>query len=85
MNFDNLEYEKVTDEKVEFLLSLVNTSSYSNEQKDIYILELETFDITPERYEELLKQIFNNQLDRINAGLNYSASDINRKIKKEIL
>lgn len=85
MNFDNLEYEKVTDEKVEFLLSLVNTSSYSNEQKDIYIRELETFDITPERYEELLKQIFNNQLDRINAGLNYSASDINRKIKKEIL
>jgi hypothetical protein len=85
MNFDNLEYEKVTDEKVEFLLSLVNTSSYSNEQKDIYISELETFDITPERYEELSKQIFNNQLDRINAGLNYSASDINRKIKKEIL
>lgn len=85
MNFDNLEYEKVIDEKVEFLLSLVNTSSYSNEQKDIYISELETFDITPERYEELSKQIFNNQLDRINAGLNYSASDINRKIKKEIL
>ena len=85
MNFDELEYEKVTDEKVEYLLSLVNTSSFSNEQKDEYIRELETFDITPERYEVLSKEIFNNQLDRINAGLNYSATDINRKIKKEIL
>lgn len=82
---DEIFYETIDDNKVEYLLSLLKTSGLSNEVKEELTRELETFDITPERYEELSKQIFNNQLDRINAGLNYSASDINRKIKKEIL
>lgn len=88
MNFedlDNAEYEIVDDSKIESLLSALDTSCFSNEVKLMLQLELETFDITPERYAELALLIYNNQLDRINAGLNYNMTDIKLKINREIL
>lgn len=88
MNFDDLdnaEYEIVDDSKIEALLSALNITGFSNEVKKYLQIELETFDITPERYLELAFLIYNNQLDRINAGLNYNMTDIKLKINREIL
>lgn len=88
MNFDdldNIEYEIVDDSKIEALLSALDTSCFSNEVKKYLQIELETFDVTPERYSELAFLIYNNQLDRINAGLNYNMTDIKLKINREIL
>jgi|APGre2960657404_1045060.scaffolds.fasta_scaffold04132_7 hypothetical protein len=84
-DLDNVEYEIVDDSKVEALLSALNITGFSNEVKKFLQLELETFDITPERYSELALLIYNNQLDRINAGLNYNMTDITKKINREIL
>lgn len=87
MNFEDLNsnsYETIDDNKVEYLLSLLKTSGLSNEVKEELTRELETFDITPERYEVLSRVIFNSQLDAINAGFNYTQTDISRKLKKEI-
>lgn len=85
MNFEDLNsYDVIDDGKIEYLLSLLRTSGLSNEIKEDLTNELETFDITPERYDELNKIIFNSQLDAINSGFNYSQTDINKKLKKEI-
>jgi hypothetical protein len=84
-DLDNVEYEIVDDSKVEALLSALNITGFSNEVKLMLQIELETFDITPERYSELALLIYNNQLDRINAGLNYNMTDITKKINREIL
>jgi hypothetical protein len=85
VNFEDLNsYDIVDDGKIEYLLSLLRTSGLSNEVKEELIIELETFDITPERYDELNKIIFNSQLDAINSGFNYTQTDINKKLKKEI-
>ncbi len=85
MNFEDLNsYDIVDDGKIEYLLSLLRTSGLSNEVKEDLTNELETFDITPERYDELNKIIFNSQLDAINSGFNYTQTDINKKLKKEI-
>jgi hypothetical protein len=81
---DSIQYNIVDDGKIEYLLSLLKTSGLSNEVKEELIIELETFDITPERYDELNKIIFNSQLDAINSGFNYTQTDINKKLKKEI-
>lgn len=88
MNFDDLdnaEYEIVDDSKIEALLSALNITGFSNEVKKYLQIELETFDITPERYSELAFLIYNNQLDRISYGLNYNMTDIKLKINREIL
>lgn len=88
MNFDDLdnaEYEIVDDSKIEALLSALNITGFSNEVKKYLQIELETFDITPERYAELALLIYNNQLDRISYGLNYNMTDIKLKINREIL
>lgn len=88
MNFDDLdnaEYEIVDDSKIEALLSALNITGFSNEVKKFLQIELETFDITPERYAELALLIYNNQLDRISYGLNYNMTDIKLKINREIL
>lgn len=84
-DLDNVEYEIVDDSKIESLLSALNITVFSNEVKLMLQIELETFDITPERYLELAFLIYNNQLDRINAGLNYNMTDITKKINREIL
>jgi hypothetical protein len=85
VNFEDLNsYDVIDDGKIEYLLSLLRTSGLSNEIKEDLTNELETFDITPERYDELNKIIFNSQLDAINSGFNYSQTDINKKLKKEI-
>lgn len=88
MNFADLDensYEKVDENKVSYLIDLLYTSGLSNEVKELLECELETFDITPERYEQLSRVIFDSQLDRINSGFNYNMTDINRKINREIL
>jgi hypothetical protein len=85
VNFEDLNsYDVIDDGKIEYLLSLLRTSGLSNEIKEDLTNELETFDITPERYDELNKIIFNSQLDAINSGFNYTQTDINKKLKKEI-
>jgi hypothetical protein len=85
VNFEDLNsYDVIDDGKIEYLLSLLRTSGLSNEVKEDLTNELETFDITPERYDELNKIIFNSQLDAINSGFNYTQTDINKKLKKEI-
>jgi muramoyltetrapeptide carboxypeptidase LdcA involved in peptidoglycan recycling len=81
---DNIEFEIVDDSKIEWLISMLKTSSLSNEVKEDLERELETFNITPERYEQLSNAIYNSQIDIINGGFNYSQTDINRKLKKEI-
>lgn len=81
---DEIFYETIDDNKVEYLLSLLKTSGLSNEVKEELTRELETFDITPERYEVLSRVIYHSQLDAINAGFNYTQTDISRKLKKEI-
>jgi muramoyltetrapeptide carboxypeptidase LdcA involved in peptidoglycan recycling len=81
---DNIEFEIVDDSKIEWLISILKTSSLSNEVKEDLERELETFNITPERYEQLSNAIYNSQIDIINGGFNYSQTDINRKLKKEI-
>lgn len=87
MNFeelDNIEFELIDDNKIEWLLSLLKISALSNEVKSIIEMELETFNINTERYKELSIIIENSQIDIINGGFNYSQTDINRKLKKEI-
>lgn len=81
---DNIEFEIVDDSKIEWLLSLLRTSSIDNEYKYELECELETFSITPERYEQISSAILYSQIDIINAGFNYTQTDINRKLKKEI-
>lgn len=81
---DNIEFEIVDDSKIEWLLSLLKSSGLSNEVKELLQVELETFSVTPERFEQLGTMIHNSQIDIINAGFNYSQTDINRKLKKEI-
>ena len=83
-DLDNIEFEIVDDNKIEWLLSSLKTSGLSNEAKQILEIELETFNITPERYLELSLIINNFQLDIINSGFNYTQTDITRKLKKEI-
>ena len=81
---DSIFYETIDDNKVEYLLSLLKTSGLSNEVKEDLTNELETFDITPERYYQLFNIIDNSQLDAINSGFNYTQTDINKKLNKEI-
>lgn len=87
MEFDDLDFssfEIVGDNKVEYLLSQLQTSGLSNEIKDVLRHELELFNVTPERYLELSLYISNSQMDLINSGFNYNQTDITRKLKKEI-
>jgi hypothetical protein len=81
---DNIKFELIDDGKIEWLLSTLKSSALSNEVKISIELELETFNINTERYKELSILIENSQIDIINAGFNYSQTDINRKLKKEI-
>ena len=81
---DNIEFEILDDSKIEWLLSLLKSSVLSNEVKELLEVELETFSVTPERFEQVGTMIHNSQIDIINAGFNYSQTDINRKLKKEI-
>lgn len=81
---DNIEFEIVDDNKIEWLISILKTSALSNEAKEELERELETFNITPERFEQLSIMINNSQIDIINAGFNYTQTDIIRKLKKEI-
>lgn len=87
MDFADLDFssfEIVDDNKVEYLLSQLQTSGLSNEIKDVLRHELELFNVTPERYLELSIYISNSQMDLINSGFNYNQTDITRKLKKEI-
>ena len=81
---DDLFYDTIDDNKVEYLLSQLQTSGLSNEIKAVLRHELELFNVTPERYLELSLYISNSQMDLINSGFNYSQTDITRKLKKEI-
>lgn len=81
---DNIEFEIVDDNKIEWLISILKTSALSNEAKEELERELETFNITPERFEQLSIMINNSQIDIINAGFNYTQTDIIKKLKKEI-
>jgi hypothetical protein len=88
MKFSDLNensYEKVDESKISYLIGLLYTSGLSNEIKELLECELETFDITPERYDELSRVVFDSQLDRINSGFMYNQTDISKKLKKEIL
>jgi len=87
MDFEDLSsdsFEIVQDSKIEYLLSILNTSGLENRFKEAIQRELETFNVTPEKYLELSTIIYNSQLDLINSGLNYNQTDIIRKLKKEI-
>lgn len=87
MDFADLDFssfEIVDDNKVEYLLSQLQTSGLSNEIKSVLRHELELFNVTPERYLELSLYISNSQMDLINSGFNYNETDIKRKLRKEI-
>lgn len=66
------------------LLQLLNNSFFIEREYEILKHEIE-HGMSLERYEELYYLLIQSQVDPINAGRNYDMSDINRKIRKEIL
>ena len=70
-------------EKINHIEQLLRTSLYDPEQREEITREILGY-IDQERAEELIEQLYKNQVDPITAGLNYSQSDIARKLNREI-
>jgi len=62
---------------------LLKTANLQYEIKEELYRELKGV-IDQERAEELLQYLYNNQVDPISGGLNYSQSDIKNKLNKEL-
>jgi hypothetical protein len=88
MNFEDLDnyyLENLSeDTDIEYCLTLMDSSSISPEWKLYLRAELETFEVMEFRLKEIKSVLMDSQIDRINSGLNYSATDIVKKLNREI-
>lgn len=83
ISLDNIEHTATSGQE-DYIMSLLNTSSYDHEQR-AYIEKRVEAGLTKDEAEKLITDLSNNQLDRISAGLNYSQTDIKNKIDKEVM
>lgn len=67
----------------DYLLSLLSTATFEGRLKDQIENEInDTENMTKEIYDRTLFNLSSNQLDRITSGLNYSATDIVKHLRK---
>lgn len=67
--------------KQDYLLSLLNESVFEGRLKDKIERDINE-DMNQETYDKIVFNLFSNQLDRISAGLPYSATDIIKHLRR---
>lgn len=67
----------------DYLLSLLSTSTFEGRLKEQIEREInDTENMSKEMYDRIVFKLYSNQLDRITSGLNYSATDILKHLRK---
>lgn len=67
----------------DYLFSLLSSSTFEGMKKMAFEFEINNTEaMSKENYDRMLFTLYANQLDRITSGLNYSATDIIRHLKK---
>lgn len=72
----------ISDSQTDYLLSLLETTGYNDDDKQAYIRSIES-GLTGIEFNMLKRNFEMNQIDRINSGLSYNQSDIAKKLNKE--
>jgi hypothetical protein len=83
IELDNIEYSASSGQQ-EYILSLVNTSTYDHDQRAFIERRVED-GLTKSEADKLIADLQMNQLDRISSGLPYNQTDIKTKIGNEVM
>jgi hypothetical protein len=73
----------ISDNQIDYLLNLLETTGYDEDAKKVYRYTIEN-GLTGIEFNQLKNNFEMNQVDRINSGLNYNQTDISKKIASEI-
>lgn len=65
--------------KITFIISSLQYLPFSSEQRESIRKEFDN-DITPERVDEILQEVYNNLPEPIESGLSYGMRDIHKKL-----
>ena len=88
MNWDDWflddEMESVSISDIQRLQTLLGQTTLEYEVRQFYERYVPQID-SVEEYQRVLTFFYQNQIDRISAGLNYGQTEIKRKIQNEIL
>lgn len=82
IDVDNQEYPATWGQQ-EFVMSLLTTSTYDEMQRDI-IRDKVDAGVTSSEAETMIRDLQNNQLDRVKSGLPYNAGDANKALEKAV-
>lgn len=66
----------------DYLLSLLSESTFEGRLRGQIENEINDKEMSKENYDKIVFKLYSNQLDRISSGLNYSATDILKHLKK---
>jgi len=84
MDFENELNFEYTSQKQDYLLSLLDSSSFEGKHRDAVERDIQRDSVGFAEFNTLKQDLINAQVDRIDAGFPYNASDIRRKINKFI-
>lgn len=77
IDIDNEDY-KISNEQINYIESIIDTASYSQEKKEFILRYINTYNA--DQASKLIEDLKINQINRISAGSNYGAGDIKKKL-----
>jgi len=83
IDVDNSDY-RPTYGQIDFAEGLIATSGYDDDHKQLLMEKINDAGITQSEFDSIVTDLKNNQLDKINSGMNYSQTDISKKIAAEV-
>lgn len=75
--------ERITHNDIDYTNELIRTSSFDEDKKCLYERELASMEYRDQVY-PMMDMLRDNQVDRIDAGTNYNAGDIQKKLEKSV-
>ena len=83
-NDDNVEESEVTEYQLNFLISLLSTSSYGKDDTGERMEKQILSGLSKIEFDAIKKDLEQNQIEPIGAGFNYNQNDIRKKLRREI-
>lgn len=83
VELDNSDYQ-ISDNQQQYLLSLLNTSVYGKDDTGELLEKKILAGISKLEFENIKRDLDQNQIDPISGGFNYNQTDIKKKIAKEV-
>lgn len=79
INVDDSDY-KPTESQISFAETMIDSSAFGPDVKQEMLQQLHSTDLTLSEYEYIVSETRNNQLDRIQSGMNYNQTEIIKKV-----